>query len=110
MCDTDHSGQVCLRNFCGKIRNARNTPHPPQRALLKNGNTARVVAAIFEASQSLGQHRSDIAPIHCSYDSAHEKPLVRSGSNTNGLNYQVCCIATKHRHRSANRVERGAKR
>jgi hypothetical protein len=71
MCDTDHSGQVSRGNFRGEIRDSRHTSHAPQCTLLQDSYSARVVAAVLEAPQALGQQGSDIAAIHCSYDSAH---------------------------------------
>jgi hypothetical protein len=71
MCDTDHSRQVSFGNFCRETRDARDAAHSTQCALLKNRDSARVVAAILESPQALGQRGSDIAAIHCSYDSAH---------------------------------------
>ena len=105
-----YGGWYYVNDIAGEIRDPRDTAHAPECPLLQDSDSARVVAAVLEAPQALGQQGSDIAAIHCSYDSAHGRSPDFAAIRTTGQNYSLCCIATKHRHDEAVALARGAKR
>src|SRR5437868_3301120 len=71
MRDADRARQPRFFNLRRKIRDSLDAAHAARRTVLQYRDTARVVAAILEAAQSLGENRNDVALRHCSYYSAH---------------------------------------